>query len=320
MRAVTLYAADEDPKGKYMWSLNPDPRRTRVLTEDAPEMIADVYKDDNAAGGYFLRAFALLKLPSQEISEAKRKRELQAVSGRDGDDDLSEALLGRPVYERRVYTESFALLRRDSDVRKIVLPGRMEWSAMASEITNFLNSHVGQIRIAPSDDTGFYWLGRVSAEWHREEHYAVIDVKADVEPYKLEISHSAETWLWDDFSFSTGIIREYGDIAVPANSVFSLEVPVRAMDMEPEFMLVDGDGTESEDDVKVSLDSSLADSLWSAAAFQDFSKTDDRTDLYATSPFTIPGCAERVVSRTLYIKNTTGTEKHLAVKVRGGSL
>ena len=35
-----------------------------------------------------------------------------------------------------------------------------------------------------------------------------------MEPYKYEINSSLEDWLWDPFSFETGVIREYKDLVV----------------------------------------------------------------------------------------------------------
>lgn len=316
MLEYTIYAADSDPQGKYMWSLNCDTSRSRVWSADAPEMIADVYRDNTAANGYFLHAFSLLKKSNPKISEAKRKRETVAVMGKDGNDDLLEGYLGYPVYDRRTFTEQFIFLRDGSDEHNIAPASHDEWAALGSEVANFLNSHIGQMRIAPSNDPGFFWRGRATATWEPDGHRAILTVTADVEPYKLEMYHSAEPWLWDNFSFIDGIIREYGNIAVPAGETVLLTVPVRNMDMVPKFALVNPTGEEDESDVQVSLDNEH----WSDAAFQTFNVTDDMTDIYSTHPFTIPGSDIPNVSRTLYLRNTTGTAKTIAVKVRGGSL
>ncbi len=316
MLEYTIYAADNDPQGKYMWSLNCDTARNRVWSADAPEMIADVYRDNTAASGYFLHAFSLLKKGNPKISEAKRKRETVAIMGKDGNDDLLEGYLGYPVYDRRTFTEQFIFLRDGSDEHNIAPASHDEWAALGSEVANFLNSHIGQMRIAPSNDPGFFWRGRATATWEPDGHRAILTVTADVEPYKLEMYHSAEPWMWDDFSFIDGIIREYGNIAVPAGETVFLTVPVRIMDMVPEFALVNPTGEEDESDVQVSLDNQH----WSDAAFQTFNVTDDMTDIYSTHPFTIPGFDLPNVSRTLYLRNTTATAKTIAVKVRGGSL
>lgn len=317
MLGYTIYAADNDPQGKYMWSLNCDTARSRVWSADAPEMIADVYRDNTAAGGYFLHAFSLLKKSNPKISEAKRKRETVAIMGKDGNDDLLEGYLGYPVYDRRTFTETFILLRDGSDEHHIAPADHDEWAALGSEVANYLNSHIGQMRIAPSDDPGFYWKGRATATWEPDGHRAILTVTADVEPYKLEMYHSAEPWLWDNFSFIDGIIREYGNIAVPAGETVLLTVPVRNMDMVPEFKIVSG--TVAGYSFYVSLMDGSTEKKRGYINSADFDKIDDALATYAEW-FTIPGDWTGNRTQTLRFANTTAGAVTVAVKVRGGSL
>lgn len=300
MLEYTIYAADNDPQGKYMWSLNCDTDHTRIRTVDAPEMIADV----EPLGEDFVHAFTLLKKSNPEISEAKRKRDIVSVMGSDGNIDLLEGMLGYPVYDRRKFTESFVVLSTQSDERTVSPADRMEWAAIASRVTNFLNSHIGQFRIAPSDDKGFYWLGRVSASLKPDGYRAIVTIEADVEPYKLEKYHSCEPWLLADFSFIDGIERDYGNIEIAANSTETLEIPVRDMNMTPEFMVTEFEGGNT-DNVQISTDGTT----WYDAAFDGFTATE----------LTIQG-SPTPASRFLQIKNNTNTAKHIYVKVRGGSL
>ena len=42
-------------------------------------------------------------------------------------------------------------------------------------------------------------------------------------PYKYELTSSAEDWLWDTLDFETGIIREYSDMIVDGELTVSIE-------------------------------------------------------------------------------------------------
>ena len=55
----------------------------------------------------------------------------------------------------------------------------------------------------------------------------------EAEPYKLERYSGIEKWVWDDFSFEDGIIRNYLDLQV--NGTMVLMIPGRRKKVVPVF-------------------------------------------------------------------------------------
>ena len=244
----------------YMWSLTTKTAKNRIGTQGT-EMYAPIF---NSVGGDQKPTFHLLKMKPPIVSEPVRKRDIVEIFGRDGDIDLYENLLQKPIFERRTIEEQFMLLGQNAESGNYYVGSDREWAALISQLKNFFNSHMGQMRIVLSHDPGFYWLGRVTAAVDDIGGYrAVIRITADVEPYKYERYASNEAWIWDDFSFIDGIIREYGNITVDnshetvdseLNTHYCnvLEVPVRLRDVVPTF-LASGTGI-SLGDVQVSDD------------------------------------------------------------------
>lgn len=241
----TVYFTGSD----YMYSMATKEAKERVWVSGYPEMFAPLVKDG------VRHAFTLLKKTSPKVSEPVRKRDLVKIIGQDGDTDLLENLLGRPVYERRTIEEEFLLLGQNAESGNIYPADKAEWAGLISLLKNYFNGIIGQVKIVLSEDPGFYWEGRVSAAINELERYrAIVKIKADVEPYKKERYSSVQHWIWDDFSFIDGIIRDYGPVTVTheENEYMTLPVPMRNRDIMPEFRK--GGNGDAENAVQVSID------------------------------------------------------------------
>lgn len=204
----TLYMVD-DWKREYMYTFPSAELRGRVMEANAPEMFAPLVR----AGAD--RAWTLLKTEQTKVSEAKRKRDTVKMLGADGDFDLLENLTGKATYDNRKLTETYLLVNDVSDEEYITPSTEAAWNAYLGEVENFLNSVVGKVRIVDSRNKNWYWIGRITAAVKdMKQHKATITITADIEPYRFERYSSQETWIWDDFNFIDGIIRDKDDYTV----------------------------------------------------------------------------------------------------------
>lgn len=124
------------------------------------------------------------------------KTKYQEIPGMDGILDFTEVLTKRPMYNNREGSFEF-----------IVAPGYKSWSTIYSEIMSYLH---GKVRKAVLDDDRYYYYeGRfVVNDFLSEEMNSKIVIDYSVYPYKRENQDSSEPWLWDPFSFETGVIKE----------------------------------------------------------------------------------------------------------------
>lgn len=124
-----------------------------------------------------------------------------AIPGRDGKLDLSE--VNSPLsYDEREVKFVFSTVSNYE-----------EWHRKSSEIANLI--HGKTVRIVPDTDPGYFYIGRVGLESDKDnEVLDDITISGMVDPYKYDINDGTEDWIWDEFSLSDGIIREYQDIVI----------------------------------------------------------------------------------------------------------
>lgn len=135
----------------------------------------------------------------------------QDVPGADGSLDLSTAIAGRMVYERREITLNFGC---GYPVGK--------WPEVFSEILQ--NFHGREGRLIFDDDPMYYYAGRMTVSgYSRIQTLGTFTISVNADPYKYELTASDEDWLWDPFSFETGIIRDYKELRVDGS--LSVSIP-----------------------------------------------------------------------------------------------
>ena len=124
------------------------------------------------------------------------------IPGADGHLDLTEALVGEPLYKNRSDSITF-----------YVANGYWSWEEAYSTIMNYL--HGQKMRAYLEDDPGFYYEGRFSVNtWRSEKHRSEIVINYDISPYKIDMYSSKDDWLWDPFNFNIGIVRDYSNIRI----------------------------------------------------------------------------------------------------------
>lgn len=173
------------------------------------------------------RDFGLL-LTAKEIGSAKPKLEQVEVDGMDGKLDLTDSL-GDVKYENRPLSFTFTIIGNQPD-----------FFEKYSEVQNYL--HGEYMRVVIDDDPCFYYEGRCTVNsFKTSKRTATIVIDVDAAPYKQDIYGAGDDWVWDVFSFVSGIIypSEYN-----ISGSLSVEIPVRKKAISPIF-------TASTDGMKV---------------------------------------------------------------------
>ncbi|MBR3002850.1 MAG: mtfA protein [Clostridia bacterium] len=139
------------------------------------------------------------------ISEPPVKEEYVDIPGGDGKLDFSTALTGDVKYDNRTITIKLAKVKNEN---------------CYNEYSNVQNAlHGKNMKIILSKDPNFYYIGKVKVKDF--ERYTVLQnivIECDVEPYKYDLTSSAEDWLWNPFSFENGIINETKEIEVTGSA------------------------------------------------------------------------------------------------------
>ena len=149
-----------------------------------------------------LTDFGLLPQRRLTVATPEVKAEYVDVHGTDGPLDLTTAPTGDVQYGSREGAWDFAAANRYRDP-----------FALQHELNNYL--HGRRMRAILSSDPQYYYMGRYSVEVGKLNRGGLwVTIKYVLEPYKYELASSAEPWLWDPFSFETGIIRDYADLVV----------------------------------------------------------------------------------------------------------
>lgn len=176
-----------------------------------------------------------LIMTEKTISAPEAQINKVAIPGRNGSVDFSEVLTGNVRYNDRTISMSFYTDKKP-----------LEWSSFVSEIRNRFQGN--KVRIIFDDDIAFYWLGRCNVEFANDGKRATVSITAKVEPYKYNITTSAEDWLWDPFDFDNSIINEFGNILVDTTYTAKLvctgkvQTPIISVS-EPMFAMLDDNTT-----------------------------------------------------------------------------
>lgn len=121
----------------------------------------------------------------------------EELQGSDAIIDLTTALTGYVCYKMRSCEIVFTILK-----------DRASWSSVYSSILNFVQGE--ELKVIADEDTQWYWKGRFHiSDWQTVQKTGEITLTGTVEPYKISTYESNEDWIWDDFDFELGVIRDY---------------------------------------------------------------------------------------------------------------
>lgn len=121
------------------------------------------------------------------------------VPGRNGKIDISTILTGYMTYQNRTGSWDFIV-------------DHNQWHSWEAAYTCIMGHiHGESLKCILDDDPGYYYEGLFSVSgWKSDKDWSTITINYDLYPYKKDLQTSMEPWLWDPFSFETGVIREYG--------------------------------------------------------------------------------------------------------------
>lgn len=179
-----------------------------------------------------------LIMTSKSISYPEAQLKYVSVPGRNGAVDFTEVLTGDVRYNNRTITMTFFTEKEP-----------LEWAEFISLLRNKYQGN--KSRIVFDDDIAFYWLGRVDIDFSNSGRVPVITITALVDPYKYNITTSAEDWLWDPFDFDMGVINEFSNVNV--NGTYTANLICTGKVETPIITVSSAMTAELDDDTIVSL-------------------------------------------------------------------
>lgn len=148
-----------------------------------------------------------LKLVSYHIPMPSVKEKVQDLPGAQGVLDLTEAN-GTVYYNRRENIEIVLELMDDS---------YQVWLARYSEIAAAI--HGQKMKMILDDQPDYYYMVRLNLDSTKSDPVlSQFVLTGSAEPFKYDVTTSAEDWLWDPFNFHTGVIRVLKDIKITATN------------------------------------------------------------------------------------------------------
>lgn len=130
------------------------------------------------------------------VAPAEPKYNYIEVEGSDAIIDLTESLTGYVCYNMRSCEITFTIIR-----------DRKAWSSIYSDIMNFIQGE--KVMVFSDEDPEWYWIGRFQvSDWDTAQKTGEITISGKVEPYKIFTHEPNENWLWDNFNFEIGVIRD----------------------------------------------------------------------------------------------------------------
>lgn len=153
-------------------------------------------------GFHSFRDLGFYPLGALELPPPQAKTLYLDLPGADGSLDLTTALTGRTQYADR------------KAVMKLMTPGApAERAARVDRLVNLL--HGRAVTVIADEAPDVCLIGRAEVEAPRVlPGRTTVTVQGVFLPWRRELTHSAEPWLWDPFSFENGVAREYAGMTV----------------------------------------------------------------------------------------------------------
>lgn len=167
------------------------------------------------------RDWGLFLADRPTISEPEPKTMYIDIPASNGSIDLTESLTGEVNFYDRKITMNFLMVDK-----------RSNWAETTSIIADYL--HGQRMKIWMDEDLAYYYEGRLQINSLKSDKVKqTVVIEGTVYPFKYEKFSSLEDWLWDDFNFETGIIRDYKDLEV--NGSLDLLIAGRKLSVTPVF-------------------------------------------------------------------------------------
>lgn len=176
-------------------------------------------------GKHTFRDLGLVIGNNDIVSSPAPKTNIIDVPGSSYRLDLTETLTGRTEYESRTLNFKFGIQKP-----------KEKWPGVCKNV--MLLFHGKKVQVILDAEPEYYYEGRAECvDFDRAGSIGTFTMTVDCDAYKYEVWDSLGNWEWDSFSFETGVIREYTDIAVDG----STNILIRGSDipMIPTFIVTD---------------------------------------------------------------------------------
>lgn len=160
------------------------------------DFVNGVYDQENG----FLDTWSDLHLiPASRpvIAPPKVRENYIEVPGAHGSVDLTDILIGRPLYENRTGSFDFYVDHTNEEYDR--------WDYAYDKLLNLLNGFKKKIIL--KDSPSYYYEGRLSVNaWETDKLASQITLDYNVQPFKRMLWQTTDEWLWDPFDFVHGTI------------------------------------------------------------------------------------------------------------------
>ena len=148
------------------------------------------------------------------------------IPWRSGSVDLGSLLTGGPTYANRIGSIEFL----------VDLDAWPSWAVAYSTILEYL--HGRTMRMTLDDDPEFYYEGRFTVnQWQSGQSFSTVVIDYNLQPFKIDANDLGSEWLWDPFSFETGVIRDYLGIVIRPSPEVNI-VNIDGFPMQRELVFV----------------------------------------------------------------------------------
>ena len=169
-----------------------------------------------------------LKLQSIYIPMPSVKSQIVDIPSGDGSIDLTE-INGRPAYNNREGLELVFDLIGDYE------EWLLKYSKFAAEI------HGRKVKMVLDDEPDHYYMVRLELNGQKTNPvYGTITFSGSAEPFKYDLLSSSDKWLWNPFSFVTGIIRTLMVIEITSDNKM-VKILGAGVDNPPVFVVTQAD-------------------------------------------------------------------------------
>lgn len=170
-----------------------------------------IYPNVTINGIDMIKTYKMALADRSGVQPPEPKTLYKDIPGADGSLDLSTAVSGHTVYNRRTITLIFGC---GYDIEK--------WPKVFSEILHLFHGKQG--RLIFDDDPLYCYIGRMTvSDYSRLQQFGTFTLTMNADPYKYELYASDEDWPWDVLNFENGIIREFQNLEV--NEGLILKIP-----------------------------------------------------------------------------------------------
>lgn len=161
--------------------------------------------------GLYPRSKPIIKTPEVQTSEIE-------IIGKDGVFDTTESIDGTVHFFNREGVFEFSNIS-----------GRDTWDLTYEKLKRL---HGRKMKIVIDEEKDGYYYGRINIDdpdYDDKKGIAYYTIVADLEPFKYDFNTTIEPWLWDPFSFTKGIIRDYSNIIITNSGnikIYGSRIPV----------------------------------------------------------------------------------------------